>query len=68
MVPAESFTCFFLLMMIALCDVVSYILIKFHMSILYINRNVITYFTFALVISVAIFVNFRVSTTLSFSS
>ena len=54
------FTSSFLILMLCLCNLVSYVLIKFHMSILYINRNVITYLTFALIISVEVFVNFRV--------
>jgi hypothetical protein len=56
----QVFTCSFLLLLLCSCNFVSYVLIKFHMSILYINRNVITYLTYALVISVDLFVNLRV--------
>ena len=56
----EVFTCVLFPALLIFSNSVSFILAKFHISIIFINRNVITYLNFALVISVNVFVNFQV--------
>ena len=52
--------CLVFFMFVIFCEMLTCILVKFHSSILFINRNILTYLNLAIVISASLVVHFQV--------
>ena len=60
MEEGDIFPCIVFFFFVLVCDILSAILIKYHSSILFVNRNILTYLNLTIIIAMSLAVNCQV--------